>query len=54
MYDFNDDCEEVKGKYGRIRGEEEGNVDYGVIVQPSQQHVAPCMKGFVSGLSTKV
>ena len=29
--------EEVKGEYGRIRGEEEGNADYGGMVQ----HVAP-------------
>ena len=38
--------EEVKGKYGGIWGEEEGNVDYGGMVQPSQQHVAPYVKGF--------
>ena len=30
---------EVKGEYGRIRWELEGNADYGVMVQPSQQHV---------------
>ena len=35
---------EVKGKYEGIRGEEEGNADYGGMVQPSQQHVAPCVK----------
>ena len=35
---------EVKGKYGRIRGEEEGNADYGGMVQPRQQHFAPCVK----------
>ena len=34
---------EVKGEYGGIRGEE-GNADYGGMVQPSQQHVAPCVK----------
>ena len=26
----------VNGEYERIRGEEEGNVDYGRMVQPSQ------------------
>ena len=36
---------EVKGIYGRIWGEEEGNADYGGIGQPSQQHVKPCVKG---------
>ena len=35
---------EVKGEYGRI-WEEEGNADYGGMVQPSQQHVAPYVKG---------
>ena len=35
----------VKGEYGRISGKEEGNADYGGMVQPSQQHVAPCVKG---------
>ena len=29
---------EVKGECGGIWGEEEGNADYGVMVQPSQQH----------------
>ena len=33
---------EVKGEYGGIRGEE-GNTDYGGMVQPSQQYDAPCM-----------
>ena len=27
---------EVKGEYGRISEEEEGNADYGGMVQPSQ------------------
>ena len=45
--------EEVKGKYGEIWGEEEGNADYGTMVQPSQQHVAPCAKGFEWGLATR-
>ena len=30
--------------YGKVLGEEEGNDDYGGMVQPSQQHVAPCLK----------
>ena len=36
---------EVKGEYGGIWGEEEGNADYGGVVQPSQQHVSSCVKG---------
>ena len=32
---------EVEGDYGGICGKEEGNADYGWMVQPSQQHVAP-------------
>ena len=35
---------EVKGEYGKISVEEEGNADYRGIVQPSQQHVAPYLK----------
>ena len=35
---------EVKEEYGGIWGEEDGNADYGGMVQPSQQHVAPCVK----------
>ena len=34
---------EMKGECGGICGEEEGNADYGEMVQPSQQHVAPCV-----------
>ena len=34
---------EVKGNCGRIC-EKVGNANYGGIVQPSQQHVAPCAK----------
>ena len=36
---------EVKREYGGVCGEEEGNADYGGMVQPSQQHVAPYVKG---------
>ena len=33
---------EVKGEYGGACGEDEENADYGGVVQPSQQLVAPC------------
>ena len=36
---------EVEGEYGGVCGEEEGNADYGGMVQPSQQHAAPYIKG---------
>ena len=35
---------EVKEEYGEICEEEEGNADYGGMVQRSQQHVAQCVK----------
>ena len=35
---------EVKGECERIRRKEEGNTDYGGMVQPNQQHVAPYVK----------
>ena len=48
---------EVKGEYGGVCGEEEGNADYGGMMQPSQQHVAPCVKvvewGFASAYKQK-
>ena len=31
----------------------EGNADYGGMVQPSQQHVAPCVKGVEWGFGTR-
>ena len=31
----------------------DGNADYGVMVQPSQQHVAPYVKGVEWGLGTR-
>ena len=34
----------MKGEYGKICGEEEGNANYEVLVQPSQQHVVPFVK----------
>ena len=36
--------EKERGEYRGICGEE-GNADYGGMVQPYQQHVAPCVKG---------
>ena len=44
---------EVKGEYGRVVEEVEGNADYGVMVQPSQQHIASCMKGIELGLGAR-
>ena len=44
---------EVKGEYGGIEVEEEGNADYGGMVQPSQQYVAPYVKGVEWGLGTR-
>ena len=45
---------EVKGEYGGVCGEEEeGNADYGGMVQPSQQHVAPCVKVVEWGIGTR-
>ena len=43
----------VQRKSGGISGEEEGNSDFGGIVQPSQQHVAPCVKRVECGLGTR-
>ena len=34
-----------EGEYGGILREQERNADYGGMVQGSQQHVAPCVKG---------
>ena len=31
----------------------EGNAEYGGIVQPSQQHVAPCVQGAEWGFGTR-
>ena len=45
---------EVKGEYGGACGEEDGNADYGGMVLPSQQHVAPCVKGVEWGFGTRV
>ena len=33
--------------------EEERNADYGGMVQPSQQHVAPCVKVVEYGFGTR-
>ena len=43
----------MKGEYGRILGEEEGNAEYGGMVRPSQQHVSPCVKGVKWILGTR-
>ena len=40
------------GVWGKLR-EEDGNADYGGIVEPSQQHVAACVKRVEWGLSTR-
>ena len=40
------------GVYGKKSGEEE-NAYYGGMVQPSQQHVVPCVKGVEWGLDTR-
>jgi len=44
---------EVKGEYGGVCGEEEANADYGGMVQPGQQRVAPCVKVVEWGLGTR-
>ena len=41
--------ETENGEYRRILGEQEGNTDYGGMVDPSQQHVAPCVEGVGGG-----
>ena len=43
----------MNGEYGRIGGEEEGDVGYGGMMQPSQQHVAACVKEVKWGLNTR-
>ena len=44
---------EVNWEYGGVCGEEEGKADYGGMVQPSQQHVAPCVKVVERGFGTR-
>ena len=44
---------EVKREYGGVCGEEEGNADYGGMVQPSQQHVAARAKIVEWGFGTR-
>ena len=44
---------EVKGEYGGVWGEKEGNADYGGMVQPSQQHVASCVNVVEWGFGTR-
>ena len=45
---------EVKGEYEGIWEEEEGKADYEGMLQPSQQHVALCVKGIKWGLAPEV
>ena len=46
---------EVKGEYGVVCVEEEGNADYGGIVQPSHSYVAPRIKkGFSGDLAREI
>ena len=35
---------EVNGEYRGVWVKDEGKTDYGGMVKPSQQHVAPCVK----------
>ena len=44
---------EMKGVYGGVSGEEEGNADYGGMVQPSPPQVAPCVKMVEWGFGTR-
>ena len=44
---------EVKGEYGGVYGEEERNADYGGMIEPSQQRVAPCVKEVAWGFCTR-
>ena len=44
---------EVKREYGGVFREEEGNAEYGGMVKPSQQHVAPCVKMVKWGFGTR-
>ena len=43
-----------EGRRGRSMKEFEGNTDYGAMVQPSQHHVATCIKGVEWGLGKKM
>ena len=43
----------VKGEYGGIWGEEEGDADYGGMMQPNQKHVAPRVKLVMWGFDTR-
>ena len=44
----------VKREYGGVCGEEEGNADCGGMAQPSQQHVAPCVKVVEWGFDKRI
>ena len=43
----------MKGEHGGVCGEEEENADYGGMVQPTQQHVAPYVIEVEWGLGTR-
>ena len=43
----------VKGSIEEFEGRRRGNADHMGMVQPSQQHVAPCVKGVEWGLGTR-
>ena len=45
---------DVKREYRGILGEVEGNAECGGMVQPSQQNVAPCVKGIKWRLGTRI
>ena len=44
---------EVKGEHGGVCVKEEGNADYGGMMQTSQQHVAPCVQMVKWGFGTR-
>ena len=43
----------MKGQYEGVCGEEEGNANYGEMMQPNQQHVALCVKVVEWGFGTR-
>ena len=44
---------EAKDECGGIWGEEQENADHGIVVQPNQQHVAPCLNVVEWGFGTR-
>ena len=45
---------QVRGSMEEFRGEDEENTDYRGLVQPSQQHISPCVKGLSGDLAREV